>query len=167
LPVTEEIMGWVETDVSELRSMVEVMKEKYRAKDFGEISITRFPPCMKKLTSMAEKGENMPHAGRFALTTFLSGLGMQNEDIIRTFFRSPDFKDSMTTYQVRHITGDGMGKKYTCPECSTMRTNGICVDMDALCQSGKIRHPLSYYRVKSINRRQPEEEKKPPEEGKS
>lgn len=163
LPITDEILKLVDTDVTELRTLVDEMREKYRAKDFGEVTMTKFPPCMLKLTSMAEKGENMPHAGRFALTTFLSALGMQNEEIVRTFFTSPDFNNSMTEYQVRHITGDGMGKKYSCPECATMRTNGICVDMDALCNSGKIRHPLNYYRVKTIVRKQPAEEEQKPE----
>lgn len=167
LPISDEVLEWVKADVTELRALVDEMREKYRAKDFGEVTITKFPPCMRKLTSMAEKGENMPHAGRFALTTFLSALGMQNEEIVRTFFTSPDFDNSMTMYQVRHITGDGMGKKYSCPECSTMRTTGICVDMDALCNSGKIRHPLSYYRVKTMSRKQPVEEKEQkPEEKK-
>jgi DNA primase large subunit len=64
----------------------------------------------------------------------------------------------MTTYQVRHITGDGMGRRYTPPECSTMRTNGLCVDQDSLCQSG-IRHPLSYYRAKFRRSRKEKEEK--------
>ncbi|OPY34818.1 MAG: DNA primase large subunit PriL [Methanomassiliicoccales archaeon PtaU1.Bin124] len=153
LPVTDDILAMCKADVDELAQKVAQMREKYRSNDFGEISITKFPPCMKKLASMAEKGENMPHAGRFAITTFLFTLGMPVEQIIATFHTSPDFDRSKTEYQVKHITGDGSGKTYTCPECATMRTNGICVDMDELCQSGKIRHPLSYYRIKTMGRR--------------
>ncbi|MFA5312551.1 MAG: DNA primase, partial [Methanomassiliicoccales archaeon] len=72
LPVTDEIIGAVSADVAEISEIVSQLREKMRDQDFGEITITKFPPCMKKLTSMAEKGENMPHAGRFAITTFLS-----------------------------------------------------------------------------------------------
>ena len=68
-----------------------------------------------------------------------------------------------TEYQARHITGDGMGKKYSCPECSTMRTNGICVDQDAMCRSGSIRHPLNYYRYKTIDMKRGKTEAKPAE----
>ena len=43
----------------------------------------------------------MPHAGRFAIVTFLGTLGMPNDEIIKTFHTSPDFDNSMTTYQVQ------------------------------------------------------------------
>jgi hypothetical protein len=39
-----------------------------------------------------------------------------------------------------------------------MRTNGLCVDQDNLCKSG-IRHPLSYYRIKTRKPRKENEEK--------
>jgi DNA primase large subunit len=149
LPVSDAIFNAVVEELAEIEVKAEEMRQRMRSNDFGEISITSFPPCMKRLIAMAGKGENMPHAGRFAIVTFLSTLGMPNEEIIKTFQTSPDFDNSMTTYQVRHITGDGMGRRYTPPECSTMRTNGICVDQDSICLSGKIRHPLSYYRVRS------------------
>lgn len=165
LPVTDEIMALCKNDAEELSVLVAQMREKYRANDFGEISITKFPPCMKKLAAMAEKGENMPHAGRFAITTFLSTLGMPVEQIVATFHTSPDFDRSKTEYQVKHITGDGSGKRYSCPECATMRTNGICVDMDELCNSGKVRHPLSYYRIKTMSRRAPPPPKKEEADG--
>jgi DNA primase large subunit len=91
---------------------------------------------------------------------------MPTDQIIRTFYTSPDFDNKMTEYQVRHITGDGMGKKYSCPECSTMRTNGVCVDQDAMCRSGNIRHPLNYYRYKTIDMKRGKTEAKPAEKGK-
>ncbi|QLH74817.1 MAG: DNA primase large subunit PriL [Methanomassiliicoccales archaeon] len=153
LPVSDDIMEAMAKDVAEITAVVSQMRERMKEQGFGEVSITKFPPCMKKLTVMAEKGENMPHAGRFAITTFLSALGMSNDDIVKTFFSSPDFDNSMTVYQVRHITGDGMGKRYSCPECATMRTNGLCIDMDDLCRSGKVRHPLGYYRIRSMEQK--------------
>jgi len=158
LPVSDAVFDAVSNELAEINVKAEEMRQRMHSNDFGEISIASFPPCMKRLIAMANKGENMPHAGRFAIVTFLGTLGMPNDEIIKTFHTSPDFDNSMTTYQVRHITGDGMGRRYTPPECSTMRTNGICVDQDNLCQSG-IRHPLSYYRIKSRKPRKETEEK--------
>jgi DNA primase large subunit len=50
-------------------------------------------------------------------------------------------------YQVEHITGrGGSGTEYTAPACAAMRTTGLCVNRDALCE--RVAHPLSYYKVK-------------------
>lgn len=167
LPVTEAIMVAFKEDVDEVSALVEEIRNKYKGNEFGEVRIVNFPPCMKALVSQAQAGKNMPHAGRFALTTFLNYIGMPTDQIIRTFYTSPDFDNKMTEYQVRHITGDGMGKRYSCPECSTMRTNGVCVDQDAMCRSGSIRHPLNYYRYKTIDMKRSKAETKPEEKGKA
>ncbi len=167
LPVTEAIIEAFKEDVNDVSAQVEEIRSKYKGNEFGEVRIVNFPPCMKALVSQAQAGKNMPHAGRFALVTFLNYIGMPTDQIIRTFYTSPDFDNKMTEYQVRHITGDGMGKKYSCPECSTMRTNGICVDLDAMCKTGKIRHPLNYYRFKTIDMKRGKPEAKSPEKGKA
>jgi DNA primase large subunit len=166
LLVTEAIIEAFKEDIEEVTAQVEEIRSKYKGNEFGEVRIVNFPPCMKALVSQAQAGKNMPHAGRFAMTTFLNYIGMPTDQIIKTFYSSPDFDNKMTEYQVRHITGDGMGKKYSCPECSTMRTNGICVDQDAMCRSGKIRHPLNYYRIKTIDMKRGKTEAKPVEKAK-
>ena len=166
LPVSDAIIEAFKDDMGEISAQVEEIRSKYKGNEFGEVRIVNFPPCMKALVSQAQAGKNMPHAGRFAMTTFLSYIGMPTDQIIKTFYSSPDFDNKMTEYQVRHITGDGMGKKYSCPECSTMRTNGICVDQDAMCRSGKIRHPLNYYRFKTFDMKRNKAEGKPDEKGK-
>ena len=54
-------------------------------------------------------------------------------------------------YQVEHITGrGGSGTEYTAPACPAMRTTGLCVNRDHLCE--RVNHPLSYYKVKKKNR---------------
>ncbi|HSV42651.1 MAG TPA: DNA primase large subunit PriL, partial [Methanomassiliicoccales archaeon] len=107
LPVSDEVMRSMAPEVERLMALVVEMREKFRANDFGQISVTKFPPCMKALLTMAEKGQNMPHAGRFALVTFLGTLGMSKAEIAGTFYTSPDFDKSKTEYQVEHIIGDG------------------------------------------------------------
>ena len=143
------------------RAALAEYKEKYRDDGFGEVSILKFPPCMKKMVAMAQAGQNMPHAGRFALASFLSFIGMPVDDIIKLFCSSPDFDQSKTAYQVRHITGDGYGKRYTPPECATMRTNGICFEPDELCNNRRVSHPLTYYRIKTYDKGRERKETKP------
>jgi DNA primase large subunit len=152
LPVNDELLTAVQGELVEIVAALDIYKERYRSEGFGEVSILKFPPCMKKLVAMTQAGQNMPHAGRFALTSFLSFIGMPVDDIIKLFSSSPDFDLSKTAYQVRHITGEGLGKRYTPPECATMRTNGLCFEPDELCNGRRVRHPLTYYRIRSYDR---------------
>lgn len=147
LEVNDDILNRFSTIISEIREMVNARKSKYRAEDFGKVSIVNFPPCMKRFIGMVQAGENIPHSGRFALTAFLYGIGMQREEILKLFSTSPDFDHSKTWYQIEHITGEISGTEYTPPECSTMRSYGICFDPDELCK--RVKHPLAYYRRKT------------------
>jgi DNA primase large subunit len=162
IPVNDELLAAVEKDLEDIAAALAEYKEKYRDDGFGEVSILKFPPCMKKMVAMAQAGQNMPHAGRFALASFLSFIGMPVDDIIKLFCSSPDFDQSKTAYQVRHITGDGYGKRYTPPECATMRTNGICFEPDELCNNRRVSHPLTYYRIKTYDKGREKKETRPP-----
>ena len=63
---------------------------------------------------------------------------------------SPDFDESKSIYQIKHITGELNGTEgYTPPECSTMKTNGICYDPDDLCAKEFLNHPLTYFRIRT------------------
>ncbi|MCL2148405.1 MAG: DNA primase large subunit PriL [Methanomassiliicoccaceae archaeon] len=108
------------------------------------------PPCIKAILASAQNGVNLPHSARFALVSYLNALGLTYDQIIQLFAQSPDFDESKSSYQIKHITGEDRGREgYTPPECATMRTHGICFDPEPLCE--KIKHPLSYYRIKSGN----------------
>jgi DNA primase large subunit len=114
---------------------------------FGTIEESAFPPCMQALITALTSGTNLTHAGRFALTTFLHTIGMDVPGIASLYGRSPDFDIERTMYQVEHITGrGGSGTEYTTPACAAMRTTGICVHADKLCE--RVSHPLSYYKAK-------------------
>jgi DNA primase large subunit len=118
---------------------------------------------MRALLAGTQNGLNLPHSGRFALVSFLHALGMDSEQIMALFAKSPDFDESKTIYQVKHITGEGSGTEYTPPECSTMKSYGICFEPDDLCNSDRVVHPLIYYRIRTRSARHPEadaEEKK-------
>ena len=152
MEVSDEILDSLRSYWKPLETMVATWRERYRAEDLGEVSIVKFPPCMKRLVAIAQAGENLPHTGRFALTSFLSFIGLSPGEIIKLFSESPDFDPSKSRYQIDHITGEISGTRYTPPECSTMKSYGICFDEDPLCRNPKVNHPLTYYRIKSRKR---------------
>ncbi len=133
-----------------LKPVAETIKKEYQEQmlqQFGTIEETAFPPCMQALITALTAGTNLTHAGRFALTSFLHIIGMDLNGIAALYGRSPDFDPEKTMYQVEHITGrGGSGTEYTAPACAAMRTTGLCVNRDPLCE--RVAHPLSYYKVK-------------------
>ncbi len=146
MSVNELILTGFRSEIAELKKVVDEKRDKYRAEDLGRVRITRFPPCMYQLLASVQEGENVPHNGRFALVSFLHNIGMTNDEIFNIFGTVPDFAQRKTAYQIEHITGKISSTEYTPPECSTMKTYGLCPGPDELCR--KIRHPLSYYRLK-------------------
>ena len=148
LEVNDSIIDTFSATIAEIRDSLEEEKKNRQPKDFGRLSIVRFPPCMRKLLSMMQAGENVPHSGRFALVTFLHALGMESDDILHIFSSAPDFDEGKATYQIKHIIGETSGTEYTTPECSTMKSYGICFDPDSLCNQEWMTHPLIYYRAK-------------------
>jgi DNA primase large subunit len=131
-----------------MKLVIDKVNAAYQQKileDFGQVEEGSFPPCMQALIEAISKGTNIPHTGRFALTAFLHTIGMNPVQIVEVFTRAPDFDVSRTMYQVEHISGGG-GTEYTPPACATMRTYGLCIKRDKLCE--RLNHPLSYYKLK-------------------
>ena len=156
LEVSDRIVTALEATSNEIGGRVRSWKEKFQAEDLGRVSIVRFPPCMKRMVGMAQAGENLPHTGRFALVSFLHFIGLSAEDILNLFSSSPDFDASKSRYQIEHITGEVSGTEYTPPECSTMKSYGLCPEPDRLCRHAKVNHPLTYYRIKGRPRKKEE-----------
>lgn len=146
LPVNDAIEAAFTAELQEVRGLLEAKKATFKADDIGKVSITRFPPCMYNLLAQIQNHENVPHMGRFAIVSFLHHIGLNNEEIYRVFGDVPDFAADVTRYQIEHITGTTSPTEYTPPECSTMKSYGLCPGPDRICL--RIRHPLSYYRVK-------------------
>ena len=151
LPVNDEILETFRSDLREIRNLLEAKKATFKAQDIGKVSITRFPPCMYNLLAQIQNHENVPHMGRFAIVAFLHHIGLRNEEIYRVFGDVPDFAADVTRYQIEHITGTSSPTEYTPPECSTMKSYGLCPGPDRICLT--IKHPLSYYRIKGRERR--------------
>ncbi len=146
--VNQEIQKDLRTHIADIKKAVEERKSTFAAKDFGKIRVTKLPPCIRYLLAKSQAGENLPHSGRFALVAFLHSIGMSSDEILHLFASSPDFDESKSRYQIEHITGKISGTEYIPPECSTMKSYGICFEEDSLCRKEWMTHPLKYYRIK-------------------
>ena len=93
------------------------------------------PPCIMKLLEEAKKHENLPHHARWYLATYLLGVGMSEDNIIKVYSDLPDFNEKVTSYQVAHIKKKG----YNVPSCATVMTYGLCC---AVCRIG---HPMNWH----------------------
>ncbi len=164
VPLAPELVGIVRTREAEL--LEEVGRRLPTLADRGRPSSAtvrrdRFPPCIKRMQRTLERGENLSHAGRFCLAAFLHRVGADEETIVDAFRGAPDFDESVTRYQVEHITHRDDGRGYEPPECDTLRSHGLCARegdpegpepadraRDPLCYEPTLKHPLQYYRRK-------------------
>ncbi len=125
----------------------------------GPLAPALFPPCLRKMQRTLERGDNLSHAGRFCLAAFLHRAGASFETIVDAYRGAPDFDESVTRYQVEHITTRDGGRGYEPPNCDTLRSHGLCVrdgdpdaasaadrEPDPRCFEPSLRHPLQYYR---------------------
>ncbi|MGN1045359.1 MAG: DNA primase [Candidatus Methanomethylophilaceae archaeon] len=150
LEIPDEVKNAVIKDVEAIRNVLARTKAKFDNAFTGDLKPELLPPCIRTLLSMAQNGVNLPHSGRFALVSYLHKIGLDIPAILALFSQSPDFDESKSIYQIRHITGDLTGTDgYTPPECNTMKTMGICYNPDELCSSGRFNHPLTYFRIKT------------------
>ncbi|MEM2057906.1 MAG: hypothetical protein QXO76_06645 [Thermoproteota archaeon] len=100
------------------------------------------PPCIGRIIRRMENGENASHFERLVVATFMIARNRNIEEIIEFFSKQPDYKYSVTKYQVEHLAGiRGGGKKYSVPSCRTILTNGLCYP-DEYCKG--VKHPLRY-----------------------
>ncbi len=144
--VTEEIIKTFGEDAKKFSGKMEAKRKEYEAGELGPIDDLAFPPCMRTILTMMRNGENVSHSGRFAITSFLHTVGMSGDKIMELFSTAPDFDPSKSEYQVRHIVGEISGTEYTPPECSTMKSYGICYNPDYICEKEWMTHPLKYYK---------------------
>jgi len=120
----------------------------------GPLNKKAFPPCLSEIISQMERGINVSHPGRFFLVTFLHRIGLPNDEIFKYFGDVPDFAEKITRYQIEHITGTGRGREYSVPSCQTLASLGLCYkERDPLCSSGRITHPLNFYRIRNSGNR--------------
>jgi DNA primase large subunit len=147
--VRVELPDQLEKRLEPLRSMLQARSRSLAADEMPHaVMASAMPPCMKNLLSLLQTSKHISHMGRFAMAAFLLNIGTGEEELLRMFRTFTDFDERIARYQVEHIAGRrGSRRKYTAPNCATMRTHGLCINPDELC--GTIKHPLSYYRRKA------------------
>ena len=138
--VPETIASALEDDADEIRS---ILADLDLTQDIDTVVPDLFPPCMKALLDQVQKGEHLPHHSRFAITAFLTSIGMSTDEIVDLYRVNSSFGEEMTRYQTDHIRGDSSPTEYSAPACSTMQSYGDCVNKDDLCE--RIPHPMAYY----------------------
>ncbi|MCI4348749.1 MAG: hypothetical protein L3J93_00810 [Thermoplasmata archaeon] len=128
----------------------------------GALRPVSFPPCIRLMRRTLENGENLSHSGRFALAAFLHRAGADFDGIVDAYRGAPDFDESITRYQVDHITKKEEGRGYEPPDCATLRSHGLCARdgdvtardpmdrrRDPLCFEAWLKNPMQYYRTVS------------------
>ena len=149
LMTPEEYRKYLMKDVEYIKNALNDAKIKMSPTNGEGMKNDYLPPCLIHILEMSRNGLNLPHSARFAVVTFLKALGLGYEDIIKVFAESPDFDESKSEYQIKHIMGElSGGEGYSPPECKTMKTNGLCYNPDSLCKQEWMNHPLNYYRAK-------------------
>ncbi len=102
-----------------------------------------FPPCIKHAIEVLEKGENLPHSGRFMLATFLLNKGQTVEQIAPLFKNAPDYNPKVTIYQLNQLSGTSGTTEYKCPSCEKVKSQDLCFPVPA-CDN--IINPLQFGR---------------------
>ncbi|MFC6719566.1 DNA primase regulatory subunit PriL [Natrialbaceae archaeon GCM10025810] len=138
--VPEPIAAALEEEAEEVRA---VLSELDLTREIDTVVPDLFPPCMKALLDQIQKGEHLPHHSRFAITAFLTSIGMNTDEIVDLYRVNSSFGEEMTRYQTDHIRGDTSPTEYSPPSCATMQSYGDCVNKDDLCE--RIPHPMAYY----------------------
>ena len=105
-----------------------------------------YPPCIKHAIEILEKGENLPHSGRFMLASFLLSKGQTVQQVAPLFKNAPDYNERVTLYQLNHLSGtSGSGTQYSCPSCEKLKTQSLCF---ATSECDNIINPLQFGRKK-------------------
>jgi len=134
--------------VERINQILAKRREEIRVEELPRSAVSAaYPPCVKRLYDSLLAGQHISHMGRFTLTSFLLSVGVKAEDLVKLYTSTSDFDEKLTRYQIEHIAGEkGSRTKYTPPNCGTLKTHGLCMGADDLCE--RARHPLSYYRRK-------------------
>ncbi len=178
VPVTPAVRGALEASEREfLAEIAERMPTPATSSTatLGPLRPELFPPCIRGMRRTLQDGENLSHAGRFALAAFLHRVGASFDGIVDSYRGAPDFDESITRYQVEHITRKEEGRGYEPPDCATIRTHGLCLRdgdpkareaagklPDPLCQEPWLKHPMQYYRIRTGGGRPPAPTATPP-----
>lgn len=143
LPI--EVPDEIEQDIKSRDYMEKLnmeLPEESLSYEIDEVKEGLFPPVMESILNDVREGKNLDHMVRFSVAAFLLELGMTNDEIVETFDLKGHFAEEPTRYQLRQMRKEG----YIPPTYSTIESFGYEWEKDRLEQ--KVKHPLTYYRIK-------------------
>ena len=156
--IRRELDGYINSKIqsSNTPSIPSSFKERVTdlvilAKKFSEsVTVsTDYPPCIKHAIEVLERGENLPHSGRFMLATYLMSKGQTVNQIAPLFKNAPDYNERITRYQLEHIAGSsGKGTKYSCPSCGKLKSENLCFEIP---ECNGIINPIQFGKKRTQN----------------
>ncbi|SEO57307.1 DNA primase large subunit [Halogranum amylolyticum] len=125
----------------EVGTLRDLLADRRDVRDIDTVAPDLFPPCMSHLLDRVRRDNELDAHSTFALTAFLTGIGMDTDEIVR-FYRDTALDEETVRYQTEYLRDD-TGTQFGAPTCATMQAYGDCVNMDKRCET--IAHPMSYY----------------------
>jgi len=156
--IRKELDGYIHSKIQAVNipSIPETFRERVSdlvllAKKFSEyVTVSSdYPPCIKHAIEVLDRGENLPHSGRFMLATYLLSKGQTTDQIAPLFKNAPDYNERVTRYQLDHIAGSsGKGIKYSCPSCDKLKSENLCFEIP---ECNGIINPVQFGKKRTAN----------------
>ncbi|RJX42508.1 DNA primase [Halonotius aquaticus] len=134
----EGIAAELEAELTELRRL---LSERTTVGEIDFVARELFPPCIENLLQKAEDGIELEAIEQFTLMAFLTGIGMDADEIV-AFCGESSLDPEGIRYQIEYLQAD-RGTQYPPPSCETLSTYGICHNEDDHWKVAG--HPLAYY----------------------
>lgn len=136
-----ELETELESSVADLRRL---LSDRTHVGAIDVVVPELFPPCMQNLIEKAERGTDLDPTESFALMAFLTGIGMDSDEIV-AFCADTSLAAEGIVYQTEYLR-DETGTQYPPPTCETLSTYGICHNEDDHWQVAI--DPLAYYETR-------------------
>lgn len=156
--IRKELDGYINSKIQSVSipSIPDTFRERVSdlvllAKKFSEyVTVSSdYPPCIKHAIEVLDRGENLPHSGRFMLATYLLSKGQTVDQITPLFKNAPDYNERVTRYQLEHIAGSsGKSTKYSCPSCDKLKSENLCFEIP---ECNGIINPIQFGKKRTTN----------------
>lgn len=133
-----ELAAELESQIADLQRL---LNDRPHVGEIDHVVPELFPPCMENLIDKAERGTMLDSAESFALMAFLTGIGMDADEIV-AFCADASLDAEGIVYQTEYLRDD-TGTQYPPPSCETLSTYEICHNEDDHWQVAA--DPLTYY----------------------
>ena len=133
--------GIVEPLEGELGELRRLLSERTAVGTIDFVDRGLFPPCIENLLQKAEDGIKLESFESFTLMAFLTGIGMDADEIV-DFCAESSLDPDGIRYQTEYLRDD-RGTQYPPPSCETLSAYGICHNEDDHWKTAG--HPLAYY----------------------